>query len=151
MKLQRDQENGSLIKFGAAQSAYDSEYYGDRTDSDKYLKFIPQEDVDNDGLVDPAEGSWRAAAGAMNNPEFFKNELALQGKDVDPFRETRSKTLKDKEDSYRSQWRTRPISPPRADPFADDAPSTARTYKDIIHEVKVNKEHAVCHLFRFPQ
>ena len=147
MKLNHDIQTGKLVKFGSSTSAYDKEYYDDPADSGNYVKELPQEDEDDDGITyfrkNFERGSWADAAGAMDNPERFKQELALHGKDVDPFRDTRAKKLKDREDSYRSRWRNRRISPPRADPYADDAPSSARTFKDIMKETFIEKDHQV--------
>jgi len=61
----------------------------------------------------------------------------------DPFTEHKRKTVADREDEYRARWRKRKLSPPKYDPFnqKDKVTEEKRTYKDVMMEVLLEKEH----------
>ena len=71
---------------------------------------------------------------------FYDNQVNFdsrfpQAQDIDPFADTRSQPIANREDQYRQQRLNRVISPARNDPFADGGktpdPSLVQ-YKDIM-------------------
>merc|ERR1712060_564695 len=63
------------------------------------------------------------------------------GNDDDPFKDTKGKTIGDREDEYRAQRTERPLSPDRADPFAASTPAPElSTYKDVMVGQQLDKE-----------
>mmetsp|Transcript_32384 Transcript_32384/g.100515 ORF Transcript_32384/g.100515 Transcript_32384/m.100515 type:complete len:139 (+) Transcript_32384:29-445(+) len=61
--------------------------------------------------------------------------------DGDLFKDTRRETIADREDEYRAKRHQRMLSPPRADPFADETPAPElQTYKDVMIGQQLDKE-----------
>uniref|UniRef100_A0A915D6S8 Splicing factor 3B subunit 1 domain-containing protein n=1 Tax=Ditylenchus dipsaci TaxID=166011 RepID=A0A915D6S8_9BILA len=69
------------------------------------------------------------------------DEAAKQNDDEDPFAETAPRTIAQRESQYQSRARKRPISPERADMFADQTPDVRdRTYAQIMKEQNITQE-----------
>jgi splicing factor 3B subunit 1 len=108
---------------------FDSDLYGDK--KAKYNKEVTED-------VTPAigGGSKKSGAGAR-----VQDDVPGGDDGVDPFAETKSKTIADREDEYRAKGRKRMLSPDRADPFADATPAPElSTYKDVMVGQALDKE-----------
>ncbi|KAI1729329.1 splicing factor 3B subunit 1 domain-containing protein [Ditylenchus destructor] len=82
-----------------------------------------------------------AAKGAL--PQKFIEEAAKANDDEDPFAETRTKKISERQSGYTGRARKRPISPERADMFTDQTPNDRdRTYAHIMQEQRVMEEQS---------
>ncbi|EPB71273.1 HEAT repeat protein [Ancylostoma ceylanicum] len=134
-------ENGSdKIAFGAA-GHYDTDVYGSvrGNRSGKYLDSIntaDEEDIDEDTIAPMPKK-------AVNAPSKFIHEAAHTGGDEpDPFAETRTKTIIERQASkYAERARHRAISPDRVDAFIDQTPDQRnRDYAEIMKEQQYKEE-----------
>ncbi|KIH69341.1 HEAT repeat protein [Ancylostoma duodenale] len=134
-------ENGSdKIAFGAA-GHYDTDVYGSvrGNRSGKYLDSIntaDEEDIDEDTIAPMPKK-------AVNAPAKFIHEAAHTGGDEpDPFAETRTKTIIERQASkYAERARHRAISPDRVDAFIDQTPDQRnRDYAEIMKEQQYKEE-----------
>ncbi|XGW14774.1 hypothetical protein V3C99_000779 [Haemonchus contortus] len=134
-------ENGSdKIAFGAA-GHYDTDVYGSvrGNRSGKYLDSIntaDEDDIDEDTIAPMPKK-------AINAPAKFIHEASHTGADEsDPFAETRTKTIIERQASkYAERARHRAISPDRIDAFIDQTPDQRdRGYAEIMKEQKYKEE-----------
>uniref|UniRef100_A0A0N5AXL9 TOG domain-containing protein n=1 Tax=Syphacia muris TaxID=451379 RepID=A0A0N5AXL9_9BILA len=130
------------IAFGSA-GGYDTDVYGsvrgDRSKGD-YLTSINTGDEDDEG-DDDTLGPTGATKTVYSAPKRFIEEAARHGKDDDPFAETRTKTIAERQSNYQQRARQRQISPERADMFADQTPDVRdRSYAQIMKEQMLREE-----------
>ncbi|KAK5966793.1 hypothetical protein GCK32_002816, partial [Trichostrongylus colubriformis] len=134
-------ENGAgKIAFGAA-GHFDTDVYGSvrGNRSGKYLDSIntaDEDDIDEDTIAPMPKK-------AINAPAKFIHEASHTGADEsDPFAETRTKTIIERQASkYAERARHRAISPERIDAFIDQTPDQRdRGYAEIMKEQKYKEE-----------
>uniref|UniRef100_H2YG70 Splicing factor 3B subunit 1 domain-containing protein n=1 Tax=Ciona savignyi TaxID=51511 RepID=H2YG70_CIOSA len=130
------------IKLGEG-GFYDQEIYGGS--KSKFAGYVtsiaPNEQEDDEEVVTSA--SLLGKRQTYTAPVALLNDIP-QGQDIDPFAETRTKTIMERESKYQTQGRiNQKISPERGDPFADGGktpdPKLAQ-YKDIMKYQALNKE-----------
>ncbi|VDO96481.1 unnamed protein product [Heligmosomoides polygyrus] len=134
-------ENGAgKIAFGAA-GHFDTDVYGSvrGNKSGKYLDSIntaDEDDIDEDTIAAMPKKS-------INAPAKFIHEASHTGADEpDPFAETRTKTIIERQASkYAERARHRAISPDRIDAFIDQTPDQRdRGYAEIMKEQQYKEE-----------
>mmetsp|Transcript_36453 Transcript_36453/g.97006 ORF Transcript_36453/g.97006 Transcript_36453/m.97006 type:complete len:1269 (-) Transcript_36453:83-3889(-) len=116
---------------------FDKEIYGGGTGD--FVKELPTDQESAELEKEPLPGGPlpRPGLGGGVAEEVPRN-------DDDPFKEhTFGKKIADREDEYRAQRLKRPLSPERADPFADETPAPdVQTYKDVMVNQQLDKEKA---------
>lgn len=129
-------------RLAASGEQFDTEVYGEATD-DKYSGYDRElygEENDEDDSVSRTRQS-----------KMFSQRQAFEeakGPEIDPFKDSRASKISDRENDYqaRRQDRQQIISPPRVDPFADDADKTpaphVRSYHDVMKESQLKKDEA---------
>ncbi|MCP9258528.1 Splicing factor 3B subunit 1 [Dirofilaria immitis] len=125
--------NFDKIAFGSA-GGYDTDVYGSVRGQRKndYLTSINAGDEEDD-----AEDELTA----YSAPKRFVEEAARHGQGDDPFAETRTKTIAERQSNYQARARQRQISPERADMFADQTPDIRdRSYAQIMKEQMLREE-----------
>uniref|UniRef100_F1KRJ0 Splicing factor 3B subunit 1 n=1 Tax=Ascaris suum TaxID=6253 RepID=F1KRJ0_ASCSU len=149
-QLQEDVENGENISngksvdkiaFGSA-GGYDTDVYGSVRSSRKgdYLTSINAGDDDDEG-EDELVGPMTTAKANYSAPKRFVEEAAKHAQDDDPFAETRTKTIAERQSNYQARARQRQISPERADMFADQTPDVRdRSYAQIMKEQMLREQ-----------
>ncbi|OZC05894.1 hypothetical protein X798_07128, partial [Onchocerca flexuosa] len=133
--------NFDKIAFGSA-GGYDTDVYGSVRGQRKndYLTSINAGDEEEDA-EDELVGPMAAAKAAYSAPKRFVEEAARHGKGDDPFAETRTKTIAERQSNYQARARHRQISPERADMFADQTPDIRdRSYAQIMKEQMLREE-----------
>uniref|UniRef100_A0A915PYR5 TOG domain-containing protein n=1 Tax=Setaria digitata TaxID=48799 RepID=A0A915PYR5_9BILA len=133
--------NFDKIAFGSA-GGYDTDVYGSVRGQRKndYLTSINAGDEDEDA-EDELVGPMAAAKAAYSAPKRFVEEAARHGQGDDPFAETRTKTIAERQSNYQARARQRQISPERADMFADQTPDVRdRSYAQIMKEQMLREE-----------
>ncbi|CAJ0582767.1 unnamed protein product, partial [Mesorhabditis spiculigera] len=123
----------SKIAFGAA-GGYDEDVYGTQRGkrSDLYSSSIGggEEDDDDQETFDVTRPKNTYA-----NQRKMIEEAARTDEEVDPFAETRTKTIGEKQSEYQKRMYNRPISPERIDPFVDQTPRAGnRGYAEVMKE-----------------
>ncbi|VDO17182.1 unnamed protein product [Brugia timori] len=109
-----------------------------------YLTSINAGDEEEDA-EDELVGPMAAAKAAYSAPKRFIEEAARHGQGDDPFAETRTKTIAERQSNYQARARQRQISPERADMFADQTPDIRdRSYAQIMKE-QMLREETVCY------
>ncbi|VDN21953.1 unnamed protein product [Gongylonema pulchrum] len=136
------QGNGfDKIAFGSA-GGYDTDVYGSIRGQRKndYLTSINAGDEEDD-VEDELVGPMAAAKAAYTAPKRFVEETTKHAQDDDPFAETRTKTIAERQSNYQARARQRQISPERADMFADQTPDVRdRSYAQIMKEQMLREE-----------
>ncbi|KAJ4456655.1 putative Smad nuclear-interacting protein 1 [Paratrimastix pyriformis] len=146
-----------------------------RVDTAQYVTSIGTDENDEDEITQPqfdeSERGWKDRSRQFGAPQRFFDEMAASTKEEDPFKETRSRKIADREDEYRARRRLRKLSPPRADPFSastapaataprhkqprpepagtstapppagDEHPGDIRSYKEVLKEAMLDREH----------
>ncbi|CAI4221070.1 unnamed protein product [Auanema sp. JU1783] len=138
-----DDENLSMnkAKFGQA-GEYDSDVYGSVRGNrgDKYVSSISAGDMDDDDeeeVIAPKKQSSYAV------PAKFLNEVAKDSDDIDPFAETRTRTIVERQSQYQQRARKLQISPERIDAFVDQTPDGRnRDYAQVMKEQLYKEEKA---------
>ncbi|CAD6188596.1 unnamed protein product [Caenorhabditis auriculariae] len=133
--------NGNKAAFGVGGS-YDTDVYGGSTRgnrNDNYLESIgtgEEDDVDEDSVpTGPKKTS------DFNAPHKFIQEVANMAENEDPFAETRTKTIAERQSKYHERARQRQISPERIDAFVDQTPDMRnRGYAEIMKEQRYQEE-----------
>lgn len=133
-----ENQNGNKIAFGAAGN-FDNDVYGSvRKRSDKYVDSINtgEEDDEDETVVHAAKKQSAYAA-----PVKFIQEAAKTAEDIDPFAETRTKTIAERESQYQARARKLQISPERVDAFVDQTPDGRnRGYAEVMKEQLYKEE-----------
>lgn len=117
---ERETEDGGRIKdvsFGKA-GDLDPAIYA-RSERSNYLTSIGPDDENEEEDELSAKHLQRNAKAAYAAPQKFLAEAARGGDDVDPFEETRTRTIAEREDDYHARRRKLQISPERRDPFLE--------------------------------
>uniref|UniRef100_A0A7S4T2H7 Uncharacterized protein n=1 Tax=Alexandrium monilatum TaxID=311494 RepID=A0A7S4T2H7_9DINO len=117
---------------------FDKELYGGSKEGD----FVHELPTDKEAAeLERQEGGVLAGSGLKPGGGGKPQDDVPGGPGDDPFKDTRSKTIADREDEYRAQRHRRMLSPPRADPFADETPAPElQTYKDVMIGQQLDKE-----------
>ncbi|KAA6401332.1 MAG: hypothetical protein EZS28_003141 [Streblomastix strix] len=130
------------VALSAKRARMDTDIYGDGNDDTNYVKYVVPDD-ENSGDEDAQDfeaSDFSDRIKRLESGNRFKEELALQDRSEDVFKNTRAKTVAGQEDGYRQKWRERKLSPPRADPFAKNQINESRTYKEIVKQTFIDKE-----------
>eukprot|EP01050_Picozoa_sp_SAG11_P006638 SAG11_NODE_523_length_8775_cov_29.592900_1_plen_485_part_00 len=130
--------NGKGVGLGSVGGEFDSDIYGGGNKFEGYATELTEEPPQVD---DPsAVLSTTARRQRIEGPSMSAADDDFGG-DVDPFADTRAKTIAEREDEYHARRRQRILSPARADPFAQNTPSgEERTYKDVMQETALSNE-----------
>lgn len=64
-------------------------------------------------------------------PKSVMNEIAKEGRNVDPMAEHKIPTIADRQNEYQARMRKLLISPARADPFADGTLKSNKIFLQI--------------------
>ncbi|CAI5446674.1 unnamed protein product [Caenorhabditis angaria] len=133
-------KNGNKVAFGAAGN-FDTDVYGSARGnrSEMYLDSIgmaEEDDVDEDSAP---SGPKKAINYAQ--PHKFIEEVAKASEDVDPFADTRSKTIAERQSKYHERAQRRQISPDRVDAFVDQTPDhRSRGYAEVMKDQMFQEE-----------
>ncbi|MFH4975941.1 hypothetical protein AB6A40_002650 [Gnathostoma spinigerum] len=134
-------KNSDKVAFGSA-GGYDTDVYGSVRSgaNSNYLTSINAGDEDEDA-DDELVNSMTTAKIAYSAPKRFIEEAARHAEDNDPFAETRTKSIAERQSQYQARARHRQISPNRADMFADQTPDIRdRSYAQIMKEQMLRDE-----------
>ncbi|CAP37996.2 Protein CBG21228 [Caenorhabditis briggsae] len=135
-----NQGNGNKVAFGAAGN-FDTDVYGSvRGESrDGYLDSIgtgEEDDVDEDSMP-----TVQKKATNYSQPHKFIEEVAAASEDTDPFADTRTKTIAERQSKYHERAMRRQISPDRADAFVDQTPDNRnRGYAEVMRDQRYHEE-----------
>ncbi|GMS89641.1 hypothetical protein PENTCL1PPCAC_11816 [Pristionchus entomophagus] len=138
-------ENGEKVEkiaFGAA-GGYDTDVYGSvrggkARDFDDSIGTGEEDDIDTDA-VDQAVKTTKT--GSFNAPQKFIAEAQRTAEEVDPFEDTRTKTIAERQSNYHARARQRQISPERIDPYIDQTPDHRnRDYATVMKEQMLSEE-----------
>ena len=136
---ERENEAGERVKDISFGKAGDMDAFYARSERGNYLSSIgPEDDADEEDQLS-AKLLQRSSAKAYAAPQRFLEEAAKQGEDIDPFEETRTKTIAEREDDYHARRRKLQISPERRDPFLEGIPFCLRTCRpNLSKRVSLN-------------
>eukprot|EP01116_Phalansterium_solitarium_P021661 TRINITY_DN6823_c0_g1_i1.p1 TRINITY_DN6823_c0_g1~~TRINITY_DN6823_c0_g1_i1.p1 ORF type:complete len:316 (-),score=136.25 TRINITY_DN6823_c0_g1_i1:287-1234(-) len=154
-QMERGKAEGRLASF--VEVSFDKDLYsgggGANFDTSIAVNF---DDDDETEASHPGVNSRKKFMQSFSGSKKFFEEMTGDD-DNDPFKETRRKTIAEREDEYRARWRKRArLSPQQLDPFAAkkaevapkkgkavaDPGAGARTYKEIMMEQLLEKEKA---------
>uniref|UniRef100_A0A1I7TWQ9 SF3b1 domain-containing protein n=1 Tax=Caenorhabditis tropicalis TaxID=1561998 RepID=A0A1I7TWQ9_9PELO len=132
--------NGNKVAFGAA-GTFDTDVYGSvrGEKSDMYMDSIgtgEEDDVDDDSMP-----TVQKKAVNYSQPHKFIEEVAAASEDTDPFADTRTKTIAERQSKYHERAMRRQISPDRTDAFIDQTPDNrSRDYGQVMREQMLHAE-----------
>jgi len=118
---------------------YDTHIFA-KINNEQYDKSIPSNDDEMDDIREKGE---RRLVSSFTAPKEAFADLPESTDDA-LLEKTKSRTISDREDSYRARRRNRLISPERVDAFQTDGNEkenpNARSYKEIMQEQQLIKE-----------
>jgi smad nuclear-interacting protein 1 len=152
-KRRRDVD-GRGFSFSANKAAFDTHLYGDDISESTlstgkeligFKNFADSTTAKKDDEEEEGADSWRkAVADRYGAPQKFLAETAeiIDKMSEDPFAHAAPSRPSDREDSYKSRWRKRQLSPDRVDPFAkkkltEDEKQKKRSYNEVYLETKL--------------
>ncbi|KAH7821620.1 putative FHA domain [Monocercomonoides exilis] len=140
----RVKDDSQLTFLNSKRPSFDVDVFSDTKDKSGYSKYVVGDEEDEDIVIpdkaDLSVGDWKSVAQSYGNVDKFRDELATTAKEQDVFKSAKPRRIAEREDSYRSRWRDKKLSPPRQDPFAVKQNSEERSYKDILKETMLQKE-----------
>ena len=145
--LRERRKNADRVAF-LKPGGYDTDLYGsDRSALDQSIDVNGEAEADeNEDLQQPS-----GHRTAYNHNQTYLDDAATEGAEEDPFEGRRVARVTDRDDSYRARRLNRAITPPRADPFAQNPANgtsdpnqneSMRGYKEIMQQAIVDREYA---------
>jgi hypothetical protein len=130
LQEERKRSDGSLVSLGPDSIGYDDYLYDSKPSGI---------------LTEEIEEEPKYAVPTYSAPKNVYDSHIMAGDNNDPFKETRRKTIAEREDSYRQKGRASRayLSPERADMFSDKTPAAdQRKPADAILEARLEREEA---------
>jgi len=130
LQEERKRTDGSLVSLGPDSIGYDDFLYSDKPSMT---------------LTEEIEEETKNPLPTYSAPKNVYDSHILAGDNNDPFKETRRKTIAEREDSYRQKGRMSRayLSPDRADMYSDKTPAAdQRKPADAILEARLEREEA---------